>query len=63
MLVEPRVRPGEHALRRLAVHDFTVHEHLEHGSAERLGQSGHVMEGQVHERAVGAKTTVGYKEV
>ena len=63
MHVESRVRPGEHALGRLDVHQFAFHEHLEHCAAERFGQCRDVMERQVNEGAVWAKTAVGDKKV
>ena len=63
MDTQSRVRPGEHALSRLDVHQFTLYEHLEHGSTEGLGESGHVMERHMHEGAVRTKPAVGYKEM
>jgi hypothetical protein len=38
--VEARMRPGEHALRRVAVYELPLDEHPEHRAAERLGERG-----------------------
>lgn len=61
--VETRVRPGEHALSRLDVHQLALHEHLEHGASEGLCESSDVVERHMDENPIGAKTAVGYKEM
>jgi hypothetical protein len=35
MHVKPRVGPGQHALRRLAIHEFPAHEQPQHRPLER----------------------------
>ncbi len=63
MHVKPRVRPGEHAARRLGVEEAAPHEPREHRAAERFGERGDVVERQLHERAVGPKAAVGDQQV
>ena len=57
------MRPGEHALGRFHVHHITLHEHLEHGAAERPGENGDVMERHMDEIPIGPKPAVGHEEV
>ncbi len=61
--MESRVRPFEHPLSRLDVHQLTLNEHREHRAAEGLGESGDIMERQMDESAVWPKTAVGDKQV
>jgi len=55
------MRPVEQPLSRLDIHEFALHEHLEHGTAESLGESSDVMERHMDESPIGPKTAVGYK--
>ncbi len=57
------MRPIEHTLSRLDVHQLTLDEHLEHRTAEGLGESCDVMERQSYESPIRTKTAVGYKQV
>ena len=52
MYMESRVRPSEHALSRLDVHQLTLHEEPEHCAAEGFGECGNVVEWEVDESAV-----------
>jgi len=57
------MRPVEHALGRVHVHQFSLDEHLEYRTAEGFGECGDFMEREVHESAVRAKATIGDKQV
>jgi hypothetical protein len=57
------VRPGEHALRCLDIHELTFDEQLEHSTAERLGERGDIMQRQPDERTVGPEPAIGDEQV
>ena len=61
--VKARVRPGEHALGGVAVHQLALHQHAEHRAAERFGHRRHVVQRQRHERAVRPEAAVGDQQM
>ncbi len=61
--MESRVRPREHALSCLDIHQLAFDEQLENRAAEGLGERGDFVEGQVEERAVRTEAAVGDKQV
>ncbi len=52
MHVKPRVGPGEHAVRRLDIHEFPAPEQTQHRPSEGLGECRDIAQRQRHEGAV-----------
>ena len=63
MHVKPRMRPGEHALRRLDIHEFPAHEQTQHRPSKGLGERGDIVQRQRHERAVRPESAIGDEQV
>ncbi len=63
MHVKSRVRPGEHAVRRLDIHEFPAQEQTQHRPSEGLGECGDIVQRQRHEGAVRSKPAIGDQEV
>ncbi len=63
MHVKPRMRPGEHALRRLDIHEFPAHEQTQHRPSKGLGECGDIVQRQRHEGAVRQESAIGDEQV
>ncbi len=63
MHVKPRVRPGEHALRRLDIDEFPPHEQTQHRPSKGLGECGDIVQRQRDERAVRPEPTIGHQQM
>jgi len=57
------MRPVEHAVSRLDIHELAFDEQLEHCTAERFGERGDIMERQADEGTVGSEAAVGDEHV
>ena len=63
MQVKSRMRPGEHALRRLDIHEFPAHKQTQHRPSKRLGEYCDIVQRQRHERAVRPESAIGHQQV
>ncbi len=63
MHVKSRVRPGEHAVRRLDIHEFPAHEQTQHCPSKGLGACCDIVQRQRHEGAVRPEPAIGNQQI
>ncbi len=63
MHVKPRMRPGEHAVGRLDIHEFPAHEQTQHRPSKGLGECGDIVQRQRDEGAVRPEPAIGHQQM
>ena len=53
------MRPGEHVLRRLDIHEVPANEQTQHRLSKGLGEGCDIVQRQRHERAVRPEPAIG----